>query len=149
MFMVEKFNKNHGEVIEHSSSGFNIEDVAKELEIKEESIVKAILMDYKNEEPVLCIIRVVDKLKTKNIKKITGFKFSFMKEENLEKLNLSAGAIPPFVGFVLNIKTYIDKNLTDEFYYGSGGSIFNACKFRVKNYLELGAKIANLTSEFV
>jgi prolyl-tRNA editing enzyme YbaK/EbsC (Cys-tRNA(Pro) deacylase) len=138
----------YGEIIQHRSSGFNIDDVAKELSIKKENIVKAILLDYRDEKPVLFIIRVVDKLSSKNMKILFGKKYSFMKNENLERLNLSPGAIPPFIGFIQNFKTFIDRKLLEkEYYYGSGGSLFSACKFLVDDYLKLGAEITILTFE--
>ena len=141
------FNKKYGETIEHTASGFNLDDVADELKIEKENIVKAIIMEYKDKEPIVCIIRSVDRLITKNIKQITGFKFSFMKEENLSKYNVTAGAIPPFIGFNMNFTTYIDDKLKEtESYFGSGGSNYNACKFKVLDYVKLGALVENLTS---
>ena len=103
-------------------------------------------MEYKGQNPILSIFRVVDRLLTKNIKSVTGFKYSFMKEDNLTKLNLAPGAIPPFIGFMNHYQTFIDDSLDEKmFYYGSGGSKFNACKFTVGNYLKLGAESTNLT----
>lgn len=145
--MDKKLDNKYGEILEHKASGFNLDDVASELHIQKELIVKAILMEYKDKDPILCIVRSVDKLKTKNIKLLTGFKYSFMKEESLTKLHLSPGAIPPFIGFQLAIKTYIDENLTADYYYGSGGSVFNACKFSINIYGSLGAEMKNLTNE--
>lgn len=145
--MGTKINPQFGELIDHKASGFHLDDVANELQITTDKIVKVIIMEFKDKEPILCIIRSVDKLKTKNIKQLTGFKYSFMKEENLTKHNLSAGAVPPFIGFMLNIKTFIDENLKENFYYGSGGSVYSACKFSVENYLALGATIKNLTND--
>lgn len=136
----------YGEIIEHKASGFNLNEVAQELHITLEDIVKAIIMEFSDLKPIICIIRSVDRLKTKNIKQLTGKKFSFMTEEHLNELNLSPGAIPPFIGFQLHYKTYIDNNLQSKsFFYGSGGSVYNACKFNVINYIDLGATFENLT----
>lgn len=144
--MATHFDPKFGEIIDHKASGFHLDDVANELNITLDKIVKAILMEYKDKEPILCIVRSIDRIKTKNIKKLTGYKFSFMKEESLSKLHLSPGAIPPFIGFQLGIKTFVDENLQkDEFYYGSGGSVYNACKFSIKDYVFLGGIIKNLT----
>lgn len=144
--MSSNFDPKYGEIIEHNASGFNLDDVAKELYINLDDIVKAIIMEFGNLEPIVCIIRSVDRLKTKNIKQLTGKKFSFMIYEHLNKLNLSPGAIPPFIGFQFHFKTYIDNNLQSKrYFYGSGGSVYNACKFNVANYIDLGAKFENLT----
>ena len=62
------FEKDYGIIIEHESSGLNVEEVASELSINIENIVKAILLEYKEKDPVLCIIRSVDKLSSKKIK---------------------------------------------------------------------------------
>ena len=144
--MDSKLDKRFGEIIPHKASGFNLDEVAQELSIKNENIVKAILLEAKDVEPILCIIRSTDKLDNKIVKKLYSKNFSFMKEDHLSERNLSTGAIPPFIGFQLNIKTYIDTKLDiDDFYYGSGGSVFNACKFLVSNYLILGAEITKLS----
>lgn len=143
--MQQNLDQKYGIIINHKASGFNLDDVAKELQVDKKNIIKAILLEYKNQEPILCIIRSIDKLLTKNLKLLTGFKYSFMKEESLNKLNLSPGSIPPFIGFQLGIRIFVDKKLDDDYYYGSGGSVFNACKFLVKNYISLGAMIKNLT----
>lgn len=141
-----EIDNRYGTIIEHQASGFNLDDVADELSIEKKFIVKAILLEAKDHEPILCIIRAVDRLNGKIIKKIYTKNYSFMKEENLSKFNLSSGAIPPFIGFQHKIKTYIDTSVSkDEFYYGSGGSVFNACKFKVPDYVALGAIIVKLT----
>lgn len=145
--MTSKFDFRYGEIIPHQSSGFNLEDVVKELSINLENIVKAIILEYKNMDPIVCIIRSTDRLQTKNIKILTGKKFSFMKDDNLSKLEVSPGAIPPFIGFQHHFKTFIDEKLSlKDYYYGSGGSVYNACKFSAPNYLSLGAEIKNLTT---
>ena len=144
--MNPEINNRYGTIIEHQASGFNLDNVANELSILKEFIVKAILLESKDLEPILCIIRAVDRLNGKIIKKIYSKNYSFMKEENLSKFNLSPGAIPPFIGFQLNFTTFIDTKIsTDHFYYGSGGSVFNACKFTLSNYSQLGAKLIKLT----
>ena len=146
--MTYNYDARYGEILNHTTSGFELEKLVQELHITKDQVVKAILMEYKDQQPILCIIRVVDKLGTKNVKNLTGYKYSFMKEETLTNINLAPGAIPPFIGFELKIKTYIDKNLVkNQFYYGSGGSVYNACKFSVKEYENLGAEISNLTGE--
>ena len=145
--MTSEFDLRYGEIIQHKVSGFKLEDVANELSIKLENIVKAIILEYSNVNPIVCIIRSVDRLQTKNIKILTGKKFSFMKDDNLSKLGVSPGAIPPFIGFQHHFKTFIDEKLSlDDNYYGSGGSVYNACKFSVPNYIQLGGEIKNLTT---
>ncbi len=144
--MDSDLNKYYGEIIPHKSNGFYLDDVAQELSITKDKIVKAILLEAKDLEPILCIIRSVDKLDNKLIKKFYSKNFSFMKEENLSRLGLSPGAIPPFIGFQLKINTFIDHNIqVDDYYYGSGGSVFNACKFLVSEYIKLDAKVLKLT----
>ena len=146
--MEEPVNKRYDEIINHTTSGFELDKLVQELHISKNQVVKAILMEYKDQPPILCIIRVIDKLGTKNVKLLTGYKYSFMKEESLTKLHMAPGAIPPFIGFELKIKTYIDQRLDEnQFYYGSGGSVYNACKFSVKEYVNLGAEFNNLTGE--
>lgn len=146
--MNPRIDNRYGTIIEHQVSGFNLDNVAKELSIQKEFIVKAILLEAKGLDPILCIIRSNDRLNGKIIKKIYAKNYFFMKEEHLSNLNLSPGAIPPFIGFQLKIKTFVDAHLSEEdFYYGSGGSVFNACKFRIQDYIELGAIILKLTMD--
>ena len=146
--MNPEFNSKYGTIIQHQGvSGFDLDKVADELYIKKENIVKAIILESKDLKPIVCIIRVVDRLNNKLIKKLYTRNFSFMSEEHLSQIDLTPGSIPPFIGFNLNFKTYIDSNLSlYNDYFGSGGSIYNACKFNISNYIELGAEVKNLTT---
>ena len=143
-----QFDSRYGKIIQHKASGFNLDDVANELSINKQNIVKAIILESKDLDPIVCVIRAVDRLNNRIIKKEYSKNYSFMSEENLLKINLSPGAIPPFIGFELKFKTYIDTNLSfDETYYGSGGSVYSACEFRISNYIQLGAKLFKLSKD--
>jgi prolyl-tRNA editing enzyme YbaK/EbsC (Cys-tRNA(Pro) deacylase) len=114
-------NKIYFKVITHKPV-FTMEDVTKELNIHQEAMAKALIIDADDRGLLRIIIPGTDRLDIKKLALIINVSeesIHLADRKSIEQLGLTIGAIPPFGG---DLPTYIDSSFLNQnlLYCGAG-----------------------------